>query len=219
MGNATSSNSSRGGGGMVVTRNMGAKRELSSGGLVSSSSSFGSKEPIKSRLGLRTNTDDHTRRSVGGSDGVTKWPDDVSTSIISTGNSGRLSTRLGVRGTGGAGGTGESTAPSRKTRPTMVADSASNPHPKATARLGTLSHKTTTARSLAAIPSATRPARGPARSSTAPTALSMKADEYELMRQLDIRSRLAQKEKEVEDRRSGPLRGRLGKHHVFERLT
>ena len=47
---------------------------------------------------------------------------------------------------------------------------------------------------------------------------SMVADEYETKRQLDIRSRLEQKEWEIKARRKGPLGNRLAKHHVFGRL-
>ena len=50
--------------------------------------------------------------------------------------------------------------------------------------------------------------------------LSMVADEYDYQtrRQMDIRSRLERKEKEKVARRSGPLVGRLEKHHIFQRL-
>ena len=49
---------------------------------------------------------------------------------------------------------------------------------------------------------------------------SMVADEYEyeMKRQLDIRSRLEKKEEEKHARRRQPLAGRLEKHHVFGRL-
>ena len=65
---------------------------------------------------------------------------------------------------------------------------------------------------------ATKPAAvsgGPPRSKP-----SMVADEYEyeMKRQLDIRSRLERKEQEKHARRKQPLAGRLEKHHVFGRL-
>ena len=209
---------SRGGGEKVPTR----KREPSGGGLVSSSSGLGGKEPVKSRLGLRASGSDrpgHHAPRGGGSDGVIGWSEGVSTSVVALGNrgnSGRISTRL-------VGGGEIQHEKLRRTRPTMIADSASSPQPKATARLGAAYKTTTAARSSS---STTTRASGnllwssnrkkPAASTSSP---SMKADEYELKRQLDIRSRLAEKEKEVEERRRGPLRGRLGQHHVFQRLT
>ena len=201
--------SSRGGGPLAATSR--SKRESSSsgGGLVSSSSSFSAKEPVKSRLG---NRGEHGTR-YGGSEGPTHWSDAVSTSISSLGSSGRLSTRLGSSGShremGGA---------SRRLRPTMVADSATNPPPKASMRLGGGTHRTTRSPSSSvAISGGARSSRNGGGRSGKP--VTMKADEYELKRQLDIRSRLAVREKEVEERRSGPLRGRLGQHHVFQRLT
>ena len=183
-----------------------SKRESSGRGLVSSSSSFTSKEPIKSRLGVR----EHGGGGGGGYGGSESWTEVVSTSS----HSGRSTTRL-------VGGHRESTSSTnRRNRRTMVADSASTPPPKASSRLGT-GHKSSSSSSpfSALVSSATRPRgvlRGGPKVKTSP---SMKADEYEMKRQLDIRSRLAAKEKEVEERRRGPLRGRLGQHHVFQRLT
>ena len=196
------------GGGAVVVR--GTKRESPGGGLVSSSSSFAAKEPVKSRLGARKGiiSGDHKV----GYEMTTGWADTVSTST----HSGRRATRLG-----GSGGThGELATSGRKTRRTMVADSASNPPPKASSRLGA-AHKSSSSSpySSVVVSSATRAGGLPRRGEAEKTLLSMKADEYEIRRQLDIRSRLAAKEKEVEERRSGPLRGRLGQHHVFQRLT
>ena len=190
---------SSGGSRSDVTRKSRTKIELS-GGLVSSSSSFTSKEPVKSRLGARGS--DH-----GGGGRVTNWPETVSSSIATTSTSGRVSTRLG----GGRVRQTLATA-TKKPRPTMMADSASNPQPKAISRLGSM-HKT--AKSTAAVSSAANTSSRGQRSKPA----SMVADEYELKRQLDIRSRLNEKEKEVRDRRSGLLHGRLGQHRVFQRLT
>lgn len=53
-----------------------------------------------------------------------------------------------------------------------------------------------------------------------PVQRSMVADDYDyqMKRQLDIRSRLNKKEKEKIARRSGPLGNRLGKHNIFKRL-
>ena len=188
------------------------KRETgggSSGGLVSSSSSFAAKEPIKNRLGMKSGRGER----YGGSEA--EWPDTVSTSIASLGSGGRVSTRLG-----GSGNTRrESGMAGRRPHPTMVADSATNPSPKASSRLGG-GHKSMM-RSLSSsgvVSSATRPRSLQRRGGRTPPA-TMKADEYEIKRQLDIRSRLAAREKEVKERRSGPLRGRLGQHHVFQRLT
>lgn len=183
----------------------GTKRE-SSGGLVSSSSSFSSKEPIKHRLGNRTS--DHGTSSRGGDVTVT-WPETVSASIAAISSSGRVSARLG-----GARRIHRESAPaSRKTRPTMVADSASNPQPKVATRLGS-----TPKTSQSASGGSSSRLRVSSRQSK-PTSSSMVADEYELKRQMDIRSRLNEKEKEVKERRSGPLSGRLGQHRVFQRLT
>ena len=186
----------------AVTGKSRTKIELS-GGLVSSSSSFTSKEPVKSRLGARGS--DHGGDGSGGR--VTNWPGTVSSSIAATSTSGRVSTRLG----GGRVRQTLATA-TKKPRPTMMADSASNPQPKAISRLGSM-HKT--AKSTAAVSSAANTSSRGQRSKPA----SMVADEYELKRQLDIRSRLNEKEKEVRDRRSGLLHGRLGQHRVFQRLT
>ena len=211
-------NSRRGGGGGGGGEKV-PKREPSGGGLVSSSSGLGGKEPVKSRLGLRASGSDRPGHHAPRGDGVISWSEGVSTSVVALGNrgnSGRISTRL-------VGGGEIQHEKLRRTRPTMIADSASSPQPKATARLGAAYKTTTAARSSS---STTTRASGnllwssnrkkPAASTSSP---SMKADEYELKRQLDIRSRLAEKEKEVEERRRGPLRGRLGQHHVFQRLT
>ncbi|CAI8043314.1 Uncharacterized protein C19orf47 homolog [Geodia barretti] len=191
------------GGGGVVRR---SKRESSVGGLVSSSSSFAAKEPVKSRLGAREHG------GGGGYGGSEGWTNTVSTSS----HSGRMSTRLG-----GGSGHRESTGPAKRTRHTMVADSATNPPPKASSRLGAGHKSSTSSLSAAVVSSATRTRDLVRRSGKVKTSSpSMKADEYEMRRQLDIRSRLAAKEKEVEQRRSGGvLRGRLGQHHVFMRLT
>ena len=193
----------------VIARKSGTKRELSSGGLVSSSSSFTSKEPVKSRLGTRGSDHRVTSRGGGGR-GLTNWPETVSSSIAATSTSGRVSTRLG-----GGGVHRTSATAARKPRPTMMADSASNPQPKAISRLGSVPK---TSKSTATVSSAasSRP-RGSSLQKSKPA--SMVADEYELKRQLDIRSRLDEKEKEVRDRRSGLLHGRLGQHRVFKRLT
>lgn len=196
---ASGSRNSRGGG--VARR---AKRESSGGGLVSSSSSSSAKEPVKNRLGAREHG-----AGYGRSEG---WTDTVSTSSHSS----RV-TRLGS--SGGSGGTHRgSMGSTRRTRPTMVADSATTPPAKASSRLGS-GHKNSSSSSPAVVSSATRTRGLIRRGEKAKAAPSMKADEYEMRRQLDIRSRLAAKEKEVEARRSGPLRGRLGQHRVFQRLT
>lgn len=189
----------------------GTKRESGGGGLVSSSSSFNAKEPIKSRLGNRSS--DHGTSSRGGEVTLT-WPETVSASInAAISSSGRISTRLG-----GAGGLHrESATATRKPRPTMVADSASTPQPKATTRLGSSQKTSQTTIISSGGSSSSRPTASLRQSKPAPS--SMVADEYELKRQLDIRSRLNEKEKEVKERRSGPLRGRLGQHRVFQRLT
>ena len=201
------SSGSGSGRGMTVTRKSGTKREVSGGGLVSSSSNFSTKEPIRSRLGVRT---DHGVTSKGGGDEVISWPDTVSTSIAAVSNSGRVSTRLG--GSGGA------VMVPRKPRHTMIADSASNPQPKASMRLGTTTTRKTSKTASVAVSSA--PCAGSLlRRKPKTSPVSMVADEYELKRQLDVRSRLAEKEKEVEQRRRGPLGGRLGQHRVFQRLT
>ena len=182
-----------------------AKRESSGGGLVSSSSSSSAKEPVKNRLGAREHG-----VGYGRSEG---WTDTVSTSSHSS----RVPARLGSGG--GSGGTHRgSMGSTRRTRPTMVADSATNPPAKASSRLGS-GHKNSSSSSAAVVSSATRTRGLIRRGEKAKAAPSMKADEYEMRRQLDIRSRLAAKEKEVEARRSGPLRGRLGQHRVFQRLT
>ena len=205
----------------TVSRKSGTKREPN-GGLVSSSSSFTSKEPVKCRLGMRTS--DHGAGGTTSRSGVTNWPETVSTSIATISSSGRVSARLGAISSSGRmstrlGGSGgvhrDSSTASRKLRPTMMADSASNPQPKVVARLGT-THKTSK-NVVSSASLSSRPRGSLRKSKAAPT--SMVADEYELKRQLDIRSRLAEKEKEVWERRSGPLRGRLGKHRVFQRLT
>ena len=198
-----SANRAGSGGGGVVRR---SNRESSVGGLVSSSSSFAAKEPVKSRLGAREHG------GGGGYGGSEGWTNTVSTSS----HSGRMSTRLG-----GGSGHRESTGPARRTRHTMVADSATNPPPKASSRLGAGHKSSTSSLSAAVVSSATRTRDLVRRSGKVKTSSpSMKADEYEMKRQLDIRSRLAAKEKEVEQRRSGGvLRGRLGQHHVFMRLT
>lgn len=60
--------------------------------------------------------------------------------------------------------------------------------------------------------------RKPAKSQSPHSRPSMVADDYETRRQLDIRSRLEQREWEKKARRRGPLGGRLAKHHVFGRL-
>jgi hypothetical protein len=197
-----SANRAGSGGGGVVRR---SKRESSVGGLVSSSSSFAAKESVKSRLGAR----EHGGGGYGGSEG---WTDTVSTSS----HSGRMSSRLG-----GGSGHRELTGAARRTRPTMVADSATNPPPKASSRLGAgRKSSSTSSLSAAVVSSATRTRDLVRRSGKVKTSSpSMKADEYEMKRQLDIRSRLAAKEKEVEQRRSGLLRGRLGQHNIFQRLT
>ena len=197
---------SGGGSRSAATGKSGTKIELS-GGLVSSSSSFTSKEPVKSRLGARGTDHRVTSRGDGGGSRVTSWPETVSSSIVATSTSGRVSTRLG-----GGGVHRTSTAATRKPQPTMMADSASNPQPKAISRLGSMRK---TAKSTTAVSSATSSRPRGQRSKPA----SMVADEYELKRQLDIRSRLNEKEKEVRDRRSGLLHGRLGQHRVFQRLT
>ena len=176
----------------IVGRNF-VKRQISSlRGQVSSSS--GSKEPLQRRLGVRPGDKDDA--SIGWSGGCTSWSEVVSTS----GSSGsHVTSRLGAR---------QEMSTSRKLHPTMIADSASSPTPKVASRLGT--HKSKAFASSISSNS---------RASKSKTLSSMVADEYELQRQLDIRSRLARKEQEVWERRSGPLRGRLGQHQVFERLT
>lgn len=194
----------------AVKTSSGTKRE-SSGGLVSSSSSFNNKEPIKSRLGNRSS--DHSTSSRG-SDVTLTWPETVSASInAAISSSGRVSTRLG----GARVLHRESATASRKLRPTMVADSASTPQPKATTRLGSTPKTSQSTITSSEGSSSSRPKALLRQSKPAPS--SMVADEYELKRQLDIRSRLNEKEKEVKERRSGPLRGRLGQHRVFQRLT
>lgn len=195
----------------AVKTSSGTKRESGGGGLVSSSSSFNTKEPIKSRLGNKSS--DHGTSSRG-ADVTLTWPETVSASInAAISSSGRVSTRLG-----GAGGLHrESPTATRKPRPTMVADSASTPQPKATTRLGSTPKTSQSTIISSGGSSSTRPRASLRQSKPAPS--SMVADEYELKRQLDIRSRLNEKEKEVKERRSGPLRGRLGQHRVFQRLT
>ena len=210
-----SSSNSDGRGGTKVVRKAGTKREVPGGGLVSSSSSFASRESAKSRLSTKM-SGEHIAAGRGGGGDVVIWPDAVSTSIATISNSGRVSTRLG--GGGGANGVPrELLITSRKARPTMIADSASNSQPKASARLGT-TQKSARDRPTGVLSAGTIGRRSSHnKPKTSPT--SMVADEYELKRQLDIRSRLAEREKQVEERRSGPLRGRLGQHRVFQRLT
>ena len=185
--------SSRGGGGRSAV-----KKEART--LVSSSSGAG-KEPLKSRLGVRPK--DRRAGTTTSWGGTTSWPE-ISTSSSAGGSSGRVSGRLGAK---------HESVPisSKKPKPTMMADSASSPPPKITSRLGTTKPK---------VPATTAASNsGSSQLRKSKTSSSMVADEYELTRQLDIRSRLAKKEEEMRERRRGPLTGRLGQHQVFKRLT
>lgn len=188
------SGSSRGGGGRGTVR-----KEART--LVSSSSGAG-KEPLRSRLGVKSR--DRGAGTATNWSGTTSWPEMVSTSSPAGGSSGRVLGRLGAK---------HDSVPisSKKPRPTMMADSASSPPPKITSRLGTTKPKTPTATVAGNS--------GSSKLRKSKTSSSMVADEYEITRQLDIRSRLAKKEEEMRERRRGPLMGRLGQHHVFKRLT
>ena len=191
------------GSGVLRGRNISRKQP----GMLVSSSSSSRKESIKKRLGVRGRGE-----RVEVCHGTTSWGPTATTSwgdivVTTSSSSGRVSTRLGTK-------QDSSCFPSstKKPRPTMVADSASNTASKVTSRLGTTKSRAATSTSSNSRSRLTKLKRERLSS-------SMVADEYELTRQLDIRSRLARKEDEKRERRRGLLRGRLGEHEVFTRLT
>lgn len=115
---------------------------------------------------------------------------------------GSVSSRLGAREEG-------RTAGSRSTRPGArpVAKEMGRPSGSMVSRLGDREDRVRAAK--------------PAVTDVSPRSKpSMVADEYEyeMKRQLDIRSRLERREQEKHARRKQPLAGRLEKHHVFGRL-